>query len=289
MTPLAISAALLLATPAAQPAKADYPFAVKVTGSGKPMILIPGLACSGEVWDSTVERFKDRYECHVLTLAGFAGQPPLKGDVPFTDTVVTGIVRYVRDKKLEKPAVVGHSLGAYLVFRIGAAEPDLVGPLVAVDGFPAWFDVTMPEATPVQRKAATEGFRTKFADSSREEFLAAIREMFGAWLKGEQMEKAAKWLAGSDQKTVAKAIAELATDARPGLEKVKTPVLLIGAYAADTAKYVPSREVYEKRLRAQVEKVKGAKVAVTDRAKHFVMYDDPEWLFGQMEAVLGGR
>ena len=38
------------------------------------MILIPGLTCGGDVWKSTVEHFKDRYECHVLTLAGFAGE-----------------------------------------------------------------------------------------------------------------------------------------------------------------------------------------------------------------------
>ena len=50
-------------------------FAVTVTGSGRPMILIPGLSCGGNVWDGTVTHFKDRYECHVVTLAGFAGQP----------------------------------------------------------------------------------------------------------------------------------------------------------------------------------------------------------------------
>src|SRR5206468_2702470 len=85
--------------PTAYQPQVEYPFAVKVTGSGKPMILIPGLACSGDVWDSTVAHFKDRYECHVLTLAGFAGQPALKGDAAFSDTIVKGIAKYARDKK----------------------------------------------------------------------------------------------------------------------------------------------------------------------------------------------
>jgi hypothetical protein len=35
-------------------------FRVKVVGTGKPMILIPGLSSSGEVWDTTVARYKDR-------------------------------------------------------------------------------------------------------------------------------------------------------------------------------------------------------------------------------------
>ena len=48
-------------------------FRVQVVGKGRPMILIPGLMSSGETWNSTVARYQDRFECHVLTLAGFAG------------------------------------------------------------------------------------------------------------------------------------------------------------------------------------------------------------------------
>ena len=50
------------------------PFEVKVTGKGKKAILfIPGLACSGEVWEETAQHFKDDYTCYILTMAGFAG------------------------------------------------------------------------------------------------------------------------------------------------------------------------------------------------------------------------
>ena len=50
-------------------------FSVQVTGTGKPMIFIPGLASSGAVWDSTVAHYASRYQCFVLQLAGFAGAP----------------------------------------------------------------------------------------------------------------------------------------------------------------------------------------------------------------------
>src|SRR5437016_3787288 len=53
--------------------RAEDPFRVKVTGHGRPMILIPGLSSSGETWDTTSARYKDRFECHVLTVAGFGG------------------------------------------------------------------------------------------------------------------------------------------------------------------------------------------------------------------------
>jgi len=38
------------------------------------MILIPGLSCPGDVWDETVAHYKDRYQMHVLSLAGFRGR-----------------------------------------------------------------------------------------------------------------------------------------------------------------------------------------------------------------------
>jgi pimeloyl-ACP methyl ester carboxylesterase len=283
----AFAAALL--APVNQP-QADYPFAVKVTGTGKPMILIPGLACSGEVWDSTVAHFKDRHECHVLTLAGFAGQPAPKGDGTYADIIVKGIAKYARDKKLDKPAVVGHSLGGYLVFRLAATEPDLVGPVIAVDGFPAAGVVFMPNATDAERKAFADTFLKKFDEAKGDDFPKLMREFFGQSLSGERLETVVKWVGASDQKTVVRALREVFTaDGRDGLEKIKTPVLLLGAYHDGQKAFIPSKEELEKRLRAQVEKVKGAKVAVRDNCKHFIMYDEPKWMFEQMEAVLGKK
>src|SRR5579872_5414121 len=64
---------------AASPEGASKPFTVQVTGEGKPMILIPGLASSAAVWDSTVAHYAAHYQCHVLNLAGFAGVVPIDG------------------------------------------------------------------------------------------------------------------------------------------------------------------------------------------------------------------
>ena len=55
-------------------------FSVKVTGRGPAMIFVPGLTNGGAVWDDIVSVFADQYECHVFTLAGFPGQPPIPAD-----------------------------------------------------------------------------------------------------------------------------------------------------------------------------------------------------------------
>jgi N-formylmaleamate deformylase len=84
-------------------------FIVEVSGSGRPVIFIPGLACSGSVWDSTVGHLNGRVQSHVVTFAGFAGVPPVAQ--PSLTNVYAELVRYIVDNALESPVIIGHSLG----------------------------------------------------------------------------------------------------------------------------------------------------------------------------------
>ena len=53
-----------------------YSFGVRIIGKGKPMILIPGMKGSADTYNGVVAHYKGHYKCYVITLAGFAGQPP---------------------------------------------------------------------------------------------------------------------------------------------------------------------------------------------------------------------
>ena len=110
-------------------------FKVEVSGKGQPIILIPGYSCSGEVWNETVAHLKDRYECHVITIAGYAGVPKL--DTPILKTVRNELINYVKTKKLNKPMLIGHSLGAFMSLWVSSVEPDLFGKIICVDGLPS--------------------------------------------------------------------------------------------------------------------------------------------------------
>jgi hypothetical protein len=70
---------LLAITASAQfSAKQTRAFDVQVYGEGPSMFLIPGATSSGNVWDATVAKYKDKYQIHVFTLAGYAGIEPLE-------------------------------------------------------------------------------------------------------------------------------------------------------------------------------------------------------------------
>lgn len=75
------------------------------------MLLIPGLTSGGAVWDSTVDALKGDFQCHIFSLAGFAGQAPIVIDSAWLTRVRDAIVAYAKEKKLERPIIVGHSLG----------------------------------------------------------------------------------------------------------------------------------------------------------------------------------
>lgn len=284
-----LSGALVLALAAVvaaddKPARKPAAFAVKVVGKGRPVLLIPGLASSGEVWDGVVAHLKDKHECHVFTLAGFAGQPALK-DGPFLDTVRKEVAAYVRDKKLKKPAVIGHSLGGAMVFALGSAEPDLFGPLIAVDGVPC-MPALFAEKLTKEDLARGKQIGELMAKAKRADFDKQLREMVGMWLEDKKLlDKVAAWGEKSDQATVARAMGELwSRDLREPAAKVKSPVLLIAAAPAAGPDW--TAEQMKARVEAQVKNVKGATVVFAKTAKHFVMYDEPKWLNEQIEGFL---
>src|SRR5438067_2362627 len=168
------------AQPTTRPSS-EKPFGVRVVGHGRPMILIPGLACSGEVWDSTVDHFKDRYECHVLTLAGFAGQPPVGG--PSLETVRKGLADYIRQKKLDRPIIVGHGIGGFVAYVMGITEPDVVGALISVDGLPSLAAAMNPTITPEQLAQMAQSLRKQAEQITREQFIASQKRTLSIWLQ----------------------------------------------------------------------------------------------------------
>src|SRR5690554_2396429 len=87
-----------------------YPFQIDIQGQGDPILLIPGLASSGSVWEETVDILKKDYECHILTLAGFADQKPMSLENGYLPVIEKALIAYIQKELHKKPIVVGHSL-----------------------------------------------------------------------------------------------------------------------------------------------------------------------------------
>jgi N-formylmaleamate deformylase len=280
--PMALTALLAQAQSATTPKPPS--FHVEVTGHGRPMILIPGFASSGKTWDTTVAHFKDQYECHVLTLAGFAGEPRI--EAPFLETVRNDLAAYIRVSKMNKPVIVGHSLGGMLALWLAEQEPDLVGPLVIVDSLPFLAAVMSPGATVESMKAQAEQMRKMFSGPPTAQTEKMTEMSVKAMVTSPaNFETIMEWGRKSDHVAEGNAMYDMmTTDLRPGLDKITSPTLVLGTWIA--YKQYATREAVEKNFRAQYATLKGYDFILFDTARHFVMLDDPEGFFQAVDRFL---
>lgn len=276
-----VAASSLGATPA--PKVID----VQVTGHGTPVILIPGLTTPGAVWDDTVKHLQDKYTCYVVTIAGFGTMPPVKTD-HLMDDARDQIIAYAGEHQLNKPVIVGHSLGGTLALAIGEKAPDLPSDIVCVDSLPFIAGVMLPGVT------TAEGAK-KRAESMREMMTRGTREQFAAYMdkasvpsmvtKPEDIKRIAALCDKSDPATAGQAMYELlTTDLRPDLGKIKCPILVMGALA-DKLQYV-ARPQLEQNYKTQYTNAPQTRFVFFEKAKHFIMIDDPEGFYAALDKEL---
>jgi len=61
------------------------------------------------------------------------------------------------------------------------------------------------------------------------------------------------------------------------------PALVMGSWIGYQG---ATHEGVEANLKLQYAKLKGVEIQVTDKAHHFIMWDDPEWMFGHLDRFL---
>ena len=242
---------------------------------GRPLVLIPGLATGGWVWQETVREFAGSHTIYVVTLPGFDGRPPVAGN-PF-DAARAALAELVASRKLVKPVLIGHSIGGTLSIALAQDLGSRIGGAVAIDGlgvFPRTED-TPPE----QRAAMAEGMRQRMAAATPQAFAAQQRQYMRA-IGVTDMGKAddlAQLTSRSDPTAVAAYVgAVLALDLRPGLPKISAPMLVLApSYGPDEAITGMSgleKVAYYRELMTGTPKLE---VAPIDNARHFAMLDQP--------------
>ena len=238
---------------------AQQPFQVQVTGHGRPVILIPGLSCPGEVWDGTVAHYKDNYQLHVISLAGFAGVPRVPG--PFLETAREAIAAYARKNELDHPIIVGHSLGGFLALDIAVHYPDLPGKLVIVDSHPMMAGIMDPNMTAEKARSADEQMRKGMEQQSQDMYERTAKSgMYTRPMvtKDSDLDRVIAWSLKSDRTAVTDSMSELfAADLRAEIAKIKLPVLVMGAWIG-YKEYGVTHDTTEANLRSQYAKLDGS-------------------------------
>lgn len=257
---------------------------VEVVGQGRPVLMIPGLNSAASTWTETCAALQPAVQCHIVQLPGFAGAPAVKTDA-FLDGMRDRLLAYLDERQLDRPVVMGHSLGGALALKMAAEKPGRIERLVIVDSLP--FFAGLRGMSPEAAKGAAVAMRQQMLASTQEQWEAGSRQgAMGMSRNPANNERVAGWSLKSDRATSAQAMSELwGEDLRPLLPRITTPTLVLGAWAA----YEPMGSTLEstkKIFEGQYAGLNGVKVSMSQRGYHFLMWDDPEWLLGEVKGFI---
>jgi pimeloyl-ACP methyl ester carboxylesterase len=253
---------------------------------GRPLILIPGLASGSWVWQDTIRAFASDHAVYVLTLPGFDGRAPA-GPAPFA-TARAAVEELIASRHLEKPVIVGHSLGGILALAVAEDKPALVGGIVSIDGLPV-----MPgteDLAPEQRAQFAERTRAQIGKQPPALFAQqqqAYMRTIGV-LDMAQADALARLTARSDPASVGSWAADVLTlDLRPGLKAIQAPVLAIVPYLdLDSAQQGLTPAGKADYYRALMEGTPKLQVATVAPARHFAMFDQPQAVIAAIRTFL---
>jgi len=231
-------------------------FSVELRGSGRDVILIPGLTAGPEVWAGTVTSVPG-YRYHLVHVAGMAGAPA-RGNA--TGAVVAPLAdelaRYIASRRLDRPALIGHSMGGTLAMMVAARRPELVGKVMVVDMLPQ--PAGLLGSSPERSRAFADRMREVAATPGGRRLLESLIGSFGT--DGR-----------SDADVVGRAMHELSSlDLTADLPRIRVPLTVV--YASPNER---SRARYEASYTSAYAGARGAELVRIDGSGHMIMYDQP--------------
>ncbi|EJL59551.1 alpha/beta fold hydrolase [Flavobacterium sp. CF136] len=255
----------------------SYPFEVSKIGKGKQAIIfIPGFASSGDVWNETKTVFEKDFTCYTLTMAGFAGVKPQPN--PSFENWKNEIANYIITNKIEKPILIGHSMGGGLALAIAADYPELIGKIVVVDALPCLAALSDPSFKSKENNDCSAMVTQMTAMTDIQFYEMQKQTMPRLLADASKLEMVVDWSVKSDRKTFAQMYCDFFNvDLREKISSVKCPsLILLESY------FVNLKPAIEN----QYKSLKTANFQYANKGMHFIMYDDKDWYLGQLSNFL---
>lgn len=265
-------------------------FHVRVDGPAQPIgdvILIPGLTSSPEIWQGLTDELKGRYRVHRVHVQGFAGAEPMDNAAgPVSAPVAEELARYIAEQGLNKPVVIGHSMGGTIGMMLAARHPESVGKLMVVDMVPFMGLIFGdPNATAESIAPLADQIHGGMSSGTRDAYdaqaIAAINGMINTEsLRAGPIED----MRTSNQQTAANAYRELlVSDLRPELPRITAPTAVLYVkfnYPGMT------NEMVDGIYRGAFATLPSAQFRRIDNSAHFIMLDQPAQFAAEVNAFL---
>jgi pimeloyl-ACP methyl ester carboxylesterase len=229
----------------------------------------------------------DRYRLHLVQVNGFAGlAPEANADGPVSAPVAEEIARYIGETDLDRPAVIGHSMGGTIAMMLAARHPGTVSRLMVVDMHPFMGALYgPPNATAEDVRNAADQFRAQILADTAGSPTGMLEQMFPGMTRVEAMRPMLlRGVRETDRRTAANAFHELiVTDLQPELANITAPMTVLYVVPPD----VPlTPDEFDRAARLSYANAPHARVVKVEGSNHFIQVDQPGRFIAEVEALM---
>lgn len=294
---LAFVLLLAIATPAlaAEPPELLVPLhevaqmdhvSIQATGSGPPLVLIPGLASPRDVWSPFVAELARTHWVLLVQVNGFGGDDP-RGNAG--ENILPGVVADIAaflesEHPGQKAAVVGHSMGGVVGMMLARDHPERVDRLLVVDALPFFGSLFGPTATVETMRPTFDNMRRLIASGAGRTGEPSASDPSVATMSAtpEGRLQVARWSRAANPAVVGQALYEDAlTDLRPDLAAIaRVPTTVLYAVPAQMGER--ARVLWT----GQYAPAPGIRMVAVEDSMHFIMLDQPERFRTELNAFL---
>ena len=267
---------------------------VMVRGHGPPVLLLHGWAADLALWARLIEDLAHDHTVYAWTARGHGPPRPRAGgglEPPVVARMARDVVAVIRHFQLERPTLVGHSMGALVAWQVMADHGEgVVGGLCLIDQSPRlvtdaeWRFGIYGDWSRERDQAFADDLRADFAETVlrliAEGHNEAAREAYRH--NGRGIQRLREMLRSRAPEPHIVCWESLtAADYRPLLPALTVPVMLVygGAsnyYGPETARYVAARSP-------------GAVLHVFDGADHSPHLADRDRFLALLRGFIGGN
>jgi pimeloyl-ACP methyl ester carboxylesterase len=104
------------------------------SGQGQPLIILHGLLGSSDNWFTLAKKFSENFSVYLVDQRNH-GQSPHSDEFDYKP-MTEDLEEFIRDHQLERPHIIGHSMGGKTAMNFAIKHPDQVGKLIVVDIVP---------------------------------------------------------------------------------------------------------------------------------------------------------
>jgi N-formylmaleamate deformylase len=242
-------------------------------GAGQPpLVLLPGITTPAAMWEFVARRLAKHHDVYVLDNRGRGLSQGGQGLGYRLDDYAADTESLIRVLGLERPAIVGHSMGARVAARLARRSPTSIGKLVLVDP---------PVSGPGRREypMPLNFYIDTWREASRGQGYDQMKSNL-PWTE-EQLELRMEWLPTCDLTAVIESYKSFHEEDMHGdLPGITAETLLIYAQKGGTVSDTDADEI--------VQAIRNSRKLRIDGAGHMIPWDQLDHFIDAVQAFLVG-